>query len=349
MEWYVLALVLTLCLVGFICRYFVVKRFAFSMEDMIFKGKAGWLKLSLLFLSFLFLVFSFSNPLWKTKIKTHNYLAVIDITQSMGCLDYFENGKEMSRLQMVKKSLKNLLEELPQNSRLGLAVFAGTPVYSLGTDFFDVKNKKALQFKLSNSPSRNVVLPITTPLSVGDSRKELEGMIEEINLGWMWSGGSPITSSLFRISELIQDRDLYGEKIIVIFLTDGEKAGGYYAAGETMPKGGEFGDSQVYFVGVGSLEKIPVPALGEQEVKAGKYKTNYYLDKKVLKSSLDEEHLKKISSVFKAPYKKIKSSDDLRFLAHEDKFRIIDEYRTEHLDWMFSLVSMVLVVLCFII
>ncbi|MCF7835557.1 MAG: hypothetical protein K9M15_00305 [Candidatus Marinimicrobia bacterium] len=68
-----------------------------------------------------------------------------------------------------------------------------------------------------------------------------------------------------------------------------------------------------------------------------------------MKSLMDEEKLKKLSTIFGTPYKKIKSDRDLNFFAHDNELKKLDDIRVNNLDWVFSLISLLLVVLCFIL
>ncbi len=55
--------------------------------------------------------------------RSYDYLAVFDITQSMGVSDYRLGGKPASRLDFARQALREALPQLPCGSRIGLAAF----------------------------------------------------------------------------------------------------------------------------------------------------------------------------------------------------------------------------------
>jgi len=55
--------------------------------------------------------------------RTFNLLAVLDITGSMNTRDMLLDGSPVSRLDMMKDSLRQLLTVFPCGSRMGVAIF----------------------------------------------------------------------------------------------------------------------------------------------------------------------------------------------------------------------------------
>ena len=65
----------------------------------------------------------FIYPSKQQKNPTYSYTFIIDITRSMNATDYQQDNQSVSRLHFVKQTLRELLRELPCQSKIGLGLF----------------------------------------------------------------------------------------------------------------------------------------------------------------------------------------------------------------------------------
>jgi len=110
---------------GFLCKFLLNKNFFHFFRFKKWSKKEIFLRPILLFFSMSFLLFSLAGPVCRFELRGYNYLVLLDVTHSMLCLDYEQNGVKIDRLEIARMNLLNLLDELPAGSRLGIALAAG--------------------------------------------------------------------------------------------------------------------------------------------------------------------------------------------------------------------------------
>jgi mxaL protein len=175
-------------------------------------------------------------PPAKKEINAVDALLVVDITGSMNTRDYVEGGAPVSRLDHIKKTLRQTLADLPCQSLVGVAIFAERRVFLL----FD-----PIEVCANFSP-------ITAAISALDWR---EG----------WQGDSHIAGGLYRAIALADD--LHAD---LVFMTDGQEAPPLpWSGGPTFD--GKAGEVRGLIVGVGGYALSPIPKYNDAGREIGFY------------------------------------------------------------------------------
>jgi len=195
---------------------------------------------------FYFLVFSFMSMLWVFIKPTHlenkpiyHLTVIVDITRSMNAMDYKQHDKEISRLKMIKLSLKQLLLDLPCQSTISLGVFTER----LSTLLFE-------------------------PIEVCSGLTEIESTINALDWRMAWAADSRIAQGLKQTVESLKNRDS-----TLIFMTDGQEAppvNPRYTPDLLALKDKMKG----LIVGVGGLQPVPIPKFNERGEQIGFYSAN---------------------------------------------------------------------------
>ncbi|MCB1906392.1 MAG: VWA domain-containing protein [Rhodocyclaceae bacterium] len=124
--------------------------------------------------------------------SNYDFLAVFDISQSMGVTDYRQQGRPVARLDYARRALAAALTELPCGSRLGLAAFTGY---------------------------RSLML--LAPVEVCEHYGDLLATLAQIDERMRWAEASEITKGLYWA--LRAARDIGGEPEL-LFFTDGHES-----------------------------------------------------------------------------------------------------------------------------
>lgn len=285
-------------------------------------------KFSFLGLTLIFLALTLGRPVVVKPNHHQNFLVLMDLSRSISVEDYQLDGKPCNRLKMAQTALKNLLEELPPEARLGIVTFVG---YHYRTD--------------------NINLVRTLPQAVGPSREELKQLIDWINWSQAWQSGTPVQLAVAHLIGYVKKhQELLGDNLTVILITDGEENVG--APASTPPshdfyphrKNDEtqilkasqnnirdkktkifvsaelFKDLNLKFViaGIGTSSGGPIPQFDKNWNFTG-YEKNYNGETQI--SRRDDVFLTELAQKLGADYLKIDGPDNLKILASDPKYK----------------------------
>ncbi len=177
------------------------------------------------------LLLAWIDPPVTMKQSVLEWVAVIDVTQSMAVADMVERDaagrqRPQTRLDFARARLREALLGLPCGSRLGLGVFTA---------------------------HRSILL--LEPVEVCDNYAELQATIARIDYRMGWQGNSEIAKGLD--SGLQVARDLPGQPALAFF-TDGQEAPPI-SPKYRPPLHVERGQVQALVVGVGGDQAMPIP------------------------------------------------------------------------------------------
>ncbi len=159
--------------------------------------------------------------------RSYDFLAVFDITQSMGVTDYRLDGRPASRLDFARQALREALPRLPCGSRVGLAAF---------TEY------------------RSLML--LAPIEVCAHYNDLLATLEQLDGRMRWADASQVSKGLFWALRAARD---IGEEPRLLFFTDGHESPPIEGEGPAL-----FGDITRgriggLIVGTGDLTPSPIP------------------------------------------------------------------------------------------
>ncbi len=160
--------------------------------------------------------------------QTFNLLSVLDITGSMNTRDMLLEGRPVSRLDMMKDALRQLLTALPCGSQMGVAIFT--------------ERRPFLLFE---------------PVEVCGNFEALDREIAALDWRMAWEGDSHIASGLYRSVALAGDLD-----VDLIFMSDGQEAPPLPWIGRPHFEG-KAGLVKGLIVGAGGYEPSPIPKFDE--------------------------------------------------------------------------------------
>jgi hypothetical protein len=249
-----------------------------------------------------------------------NFLVLVDLSRSMSVEDYLLDGQPASRLKMTQTALKNLLEELPAEARLGVVTFVGY-IYR----------------------PNDINLIRTLPQVVGSSREELKQLIDWISWSQTSSSGSPVQLAVSHLIGYVRShQELLGDNLTIILITDGEENVGVQPIApdyffrwnneqHTRPASQET-SSKIYIseelfeglnlkfvvAGIGTSSGGPIPKFNENWNFAG-YERDYSGQLQV--SRRDNVFLMELAQNLGAEYLKIDGPDDLKVLAGDQKYK----------------------------
>jgi mxaL protein len=175
-------------------------------------------------------------PNQQQKGPVYKLMFVVDITRSMNAEDYQLNGKQVSRLEFVKHSLRELVGHLPCQSQLGLGVFT--------------ERRTSILFE---------------PVEVCSGYAELDKTIAALDWRMAWAADSRIASGLLNMLQMEANKD-----ITVVFVSDGQEAppvNPRYRVDFSALKGKLKG----LIVGVGGLQPVPIPKFDNKGLRIGVY------------------------------------------------------------------------------
>lgn len=178
----------------------------------------------------------FIFPSKKQKSPTYNYTFIIDITRSMNATDYQQGSQAVSRLSFVKQTLRELLKELPCESKVGLGLFT--------------ERRSTLLFE---------------PLEVCSAYTEIDTTLSKIDWRMAWAADSNIAKGLLSTLQMLQKSESS-----VIFITDGQEAPPVNPSYQT-----DFSSlkqqAKGLIIGAGSLQAVPIPKFNNQGEPSGFY------------------------------------------------------------------------------
>ncbi|MFZ0496485.1 MAG: vWA domain-containing protein [Methylocella sp.] len=167
-------------------------------------------------------------PTIQRERRTFNLLAVIDITGSMNTRDAHLDGRPVSRLDVMKDALRQLLTTFPCGSQIGVAIFT--------------ERRPFLLFE---------------PVEVCGNFEALDREIAALDWRMAWEGDSHIASGLYRSVALAGDLD-----VDLIFMSDGQEAPPLPWVGRPHFEG-KAGLVKGLIVGAGGYEPSPIPKFDE--------------------------------------------------------------------------------------
>lgn len=216
----------------------------------------------------------FTRPSVPVAEPVFDYLFVVDITQSMNVRDYTVDAQPVDRLNFVKATLVELLDDLSCGSRVGLGLFTGWQ----STTLFD-------------------------PIEVCHHRREIDDVVRHIDWRMTWVPQSNVARG---VEDALNGLDARDQAASLVFLTDGDEAPpddlkARFASQEIQPR------PRGLVVGVGDLRPAAVPMVNEWGRTTGYFERNgeTYL------SSLKETYLRRLGRRAGLDYHHLTTTADL--------------------------------------
>lgn len=192
----------------------------------IFNKIFGDKNVGFLFLSIIFLFLALINPKLTIKRDIHNFIFVVDISQSMLTKDMAIDGESVSRLDYSKQLLQGIMDQLPCKTNVSVAMFAGVSVAAT-----------------------------YTPINICNNFSAISSTIQHLDWRSVWSGNSRIREGFTSLARLIRS---FPQSARVVFLTDGEEAPKLHAF-NTRDLSQFQGETDWLIVGIGSEEGAAIP------------------------------------------------------------------------------------------
>ena len=192
----------------------------------IFNKIFGDKNVGFLFLSIIFLFLALINPKLTIKRDIHNFIFVVDISQSMLTKDMVMDGESVSRLDYSKQLLQGIMDQLPCKTNVSVAMFAGVSVAAT-----------------------------YTPINICNNFSAISSTIQHLDWRSVWSGNSRIREGFTSLARLIRS---FPQSARVVFLTDGEEAPKLHAF-NTRDLSQFQGETDWLIVGIGSEEGAAIP------------------------------------------------------------------------------------------
>ena len=192
----------------------------------LFNKIIGDKNISFLCLSIVFLILGLINPKVSIERDIHNYIFVVDISQSMLTKDMSIDGQKVSRLDYSKKLLQGIMDQLPCKTNVSIGMFAGVSVAAT-----------------------------YTPINICDNYSAINSTIQHLDWRSVWSGNSRIREGLSNLARLIRS---FPQSARVVFLTDGEEAPRLHTF-NTRDLSQFQGETDWLMVGIGSEEGSAIP------------------------------------------------------------------------------------------
>jgi mxaL protein len=219
-------------------------------------------------LALLLLLSSFAVPPVHIRRVTYNAVAVLDITGSMNTRDQVFEGASISRLEMEKRALQELLGGLPCGSKLGVAIFA--------------EERPFLLF---------------APVEVCDNFAPLTQSITAIDWRMGWDSESHIAAGLLNAMVLA-----HGQDADLVFMTDGQETPPL-SWSSPVDFGAQRGSVGGLLVGVGGTDLVPIPKYDRKGRLVGVWKpgevpseTGGMFKGREYLTAVDEPHLRSLSA-----------------------------------------------------
>ncbi|MDX1915111.1 MAG: VWA domain-containing protein [Methylophilus sp.] len=284
--------------------------------------------LIILVTALILLLIASSQPSVKIMRQQKNYMFVVDVTQSMNVQDMPFAGKPISRLAYTKQLLKQTIENLPCNTKVGLGIF--------------FRGSAALLY---------------TPIETCSNYHALLDTIDHLEWRMASHGSSNIRLGLQSISSLLTTSNVSAS---VMFFTDGEEAPPLNIFSKTNLSGWQ--DARGWLlVGIGGNKPTPIPKLNANNEVIGYWSTysikiepatqvnegannqrdesiatapyEYYLSK------LDEPYMKELASDIGAQYIKADNAENLIIAMDNLPSNAYEQTKLE-LNWILALFAL---------
>ena len=174
------------------------------------------------------LILALFRPTIPLKFDLHNYLFVVDVTQSMNTADMRINGESMSRLAYTRHLLKKAIAQLPCGTNVSLSVFSAESV--------------ALLF---------------TPIEVCKNYDVIQDSVAHLEWRMAWRGNSRLRFGMQSATAILSSLQAPAQ---VVFFTDGDEAPKLNATNKTDLSTWQGGNDWL-IIGVGGDEAFPIPKL----------------------------------------------------------------------------------------
>lgn len=260
------------------------------------------------------LLVSLSDPSLPGRVEGIDYLVVFDVSLSMATEDYTVSGAPRSRLAVAKELFRSVLPNLPPQSRVSLAGFAGSTVQ---------------------------IFALSRPV---DDREAIEAALSVLEWDNIWDVGSPIDEALRDIVAQAEGSTVFsvtGRRRIlpsplnIMFFTDG---GGsdvrHTVAGDATEWLGR--NARVTFVGVGEPRDSFVPELSHSSPR------DCLRDEtgRCLTSRLNEPGLRALADWLGGRYERLGERDRLARLFREDPLTGAAAELPQRVGWLLGLGSL---------
>jgi mxaL protein len=192
------------------------------------------LRLWFLALPGLLILAALFNPRLSLNKNIYDLVFVIDITQSMNAQDYHVDQLPADRLSFVKISLKQVISNLPCESKVGLSLFT----------------------------TKNSFL-LFEPLEICEHYTAIVASLMKIDWRMAWSADSHIARGLYTS---LKEINKLNPKPSLVFLTDGQQTPATAKEPRFLRESGE---NSGLIVGVGNLHPVPIPKLDNNNIQTG--------------------------------------------------------------------------------
>jgi mxaL protein len=172
------------------------------------------------------------SPTLPLKRDLHNYLIVVDVTQSMNTRDMRWQGQSVSRIDFIRKLLQQTIPRLPCGSKVSLGVFSAEHV--------------ALLFM---------------PIEVCKGYDVLQQSVGHLEWRMAWRGNSRLRFGMKSAKAALGSLPAPAQ---VVFFTDGDEAPKLNAVNKLDLEGWHGGEGWL-MVGVGGDEPFPIPKYDSED------------------------------------------------------------------------------------
>ena len=186
----------------------------------------------LLMAALLLLAVALFRPTIPLKRDLHNYLFVVDVTQSMNTADMKLQGQAVSRLAYTRQLLRNSIAQLPCGTNVSLGVFS----------------------------AENIAL-LFTPIEVCKNYDVIQDSIAHLEWRMAWRGNSRLRFGMQSTAAILSSLPVPAQ---VVFFTDGDEAPKLNAVNKTDLSGWQGGRGWLV-VGVGGDEPFPIPKFDSED------------------------------------------------------------------------------------
>ena len=273
-----------------------------------------YLKRGTYLLSLALALASLSNVALHRRVEGIDYLVVFDVSLSMATEDYTEAGIPTSRLAVAKQMFRSVLNDLPRQSRVSLAGFAGgtVQIFTLSRPVYD--------------------------------REAIEAALSVLEWDNIWDVGSPIAQALRDIVAQAEKSTVFsvtGRRRIlpaplnIVFFTDGGDADvSHTVAGDATRWLTR--NARVTFVGVGQPRESFVP-----EFARGSHRDCLRDETgRCLTSRLNEAGLRALAGRLGGRYEGLRDGNQLLRLLRESPLTGAAADLPQTIDWMTGLGSL---------
>ncbi|HSI43877.1 MAG TPA: VWA domain-containing protein [Methylotenera sp.] len=191
---------------------------------------------ALLTVALILLIAALFKPTIGLKRDLHNYLFVVDVTQSMNTADMHSKDAYISRLAYTRLLMKDAVAQLPCGTNISLSVFSAESV--------------ALLF---------------TPIEVCKNYDVIQDSIAHLEWRMAWRGNSRLRFGMQSVTAILSSLPTPAQ---VVFFTDGDEAPKLNATNKTDLSGWQGGQDWI-IAGIGGDEPFPIPKLDSENKVLG--------------------------------------------------------------------------------